>query len=882
LPEATTAAPAANLPPVVNITSPGAFSGFSYNYSTNTETDGRIQTLTPVTATIDDPNGDLASWSLVLRPIDLASGVTAADIPLASGTSPVGTQRNSDGTLVNPNGDVVATLDPTQYPNGNYDLILTGTDAGGRVSTSVVEVSLYSAAKLGNFTLPVNDLTFNVPGGQPITVNITLPGGGQHAFEFLPIPTNYDAGEQPSPYGASTGYTDYYIQFVCVDGSGATLSVPGDIHSPVNDRADLTYDAHDNEFFDANGDPYFPTLTNLGDVSGGNQYTVKTTDGSVYNLNATTGKLTSSVDPDGNTTTYSAGGITENGYQLKIVRDGPANTISSIYLADASGDMIGNPITYSYDSTTDNLTSVTDRLGQTTQYVYDTAPSMSHYLTQVIGPNNIPTLTATYNAQNQLATLAGPTGAPADTGVSSDGSSGSQTVTDLDGNVTENIYDAEGDVARSIQTLKDSSGNITGYLVTAHDYTYGSPDVLDAIVNGTTQPSDITTVYSYNDLNQLTDELATNTATDEPVFSDQYDLNADGTRQDVIETQYNGDGSVFAKTQTNWSYDADGRMTDEQLVILNDGTGGTSDANGHAPAAYDDVVKFDLANNRVEEDTTGGTDGAGVIDYTYNSDDQLLTEDRTGSNAYAITYGHTTSGVFIKGYDAWGNQTEQHRTGTNPEDDVYTWDLQGNMTSAAVTVSGTTATTDYAYDSNGVRTSETTNAGTSTAATTFYLNDPNNPTGYTKAVEEKQGATAATATVSRSYVLGLKVEGQSDSTNGKVYYLTDGHGSTRALVNTSGAVIERYDYDAFGTMLLGQQIDPTTQAVTNITAATAATPWLFGGDGLYDPSTGWTYQLARWRDGFRFTSSDTFAGDPSSPISLHRYLYADVDPANAG
>jgi YD repeat-containing protein len=317
--------------------------------------------------------------------------------------------------------------------------------------------------------------------------------------------------------------------------------------------------------------------------------------------------------------------------------------------------------------------------------------------------------------------------------------------TSTDGTNTHYGYDAQGQLQDVHVTELDGSA-----VDQTTTYAYDPAGNLASV----TQPDDVTTVYNYNDLNRLTDELATNTATNEPIFSDHYDLNADGTRQDVIETQYNGDGSVFAKTQTDWSYDADGRMTEEQLVILNDGTGGTTDADGHAPAAYDDVFKFDLANNRVEEDTTGGADGAGVITYTYDSDDQLLTENRTGSNAFAITYGHTTSGVFFKGYDAWGNQIEQHRTGTDPEDDIYTWNLQGNMTSAAVTTNGTTSTTDYTYDSNGVRTRETTNAGTS-AATTFYLNDPNNPTGYTKAVEEKQGATAATATVSRSYVLGL-------------------------------------------------------------------------------------------------------------------------------
>lgn len=78
---------------------------------------------------------------------------------------------------------------------------------------------------------------------------------------------------------------------------------------------ELQYDAENNEFFDAStGDPYNPAVAAFG-----NQYAVETADGSVYNLNATTGDLTTSIDPNGNTTTYAANSISENGYQLVTV-----------------------------------------------------------------------------------------------------------------------------------------------------------------------------------------------------------------------------------------------------------------------------------------------------------------------------------------------------------------------------------------------------------------------------------------------------------------------------------------------------------------------------------------------------------------------------------
>ena len=128
--------------------------------------------------------------------------------------------------------------------------------------------------------------------------------------------------------------------------------------------------------------------------------------------------------------------------------------------------------------------------------------------------------------------------------------------------------------------------------------------------------------------------------------------------------------------------------------------------------------------------------------------------------------------------------------------DIYAYDLRSRMTSDVTTTTAGTTTTDYAYDTSGVLASETTpSTGSGQATTIYYLNDPNNPTGYTKAIQE---STTLAGPATLSYVLGLKVEGQSDATNGTLYLITDGHGSTRALVNLSGGVVQTYDYDAFG------------------------------------------------------------------------------------
>jgi RHS repeat-associated protein len=84
-------------------------------------------------------------------------------------------------------------------------------------------------------------------------------------------------------------------------------------------------------------------------------------------------------------------------------------------------------------------------------------------------------------------------------------------------------------------------------------------------------------------------------------------------------------------------------------------------------------------------------------------------------------------------------------------------------------------------------------------------------------------------------------------------------------VNLNGSTVTTYDYDAFGNAL-------------DFDATTALTPWLFGGDGQYDPSTGFTYQLARWRDGDVFTSTDSIDVSPGDTANANLFLYGGANP----
>ena len=83
-------------------------------------------------------------------------------------------------------------------------------------------------------------------------------------------------------------------------------------------------------------------------------------------------------------------------------------------------------------------------------------------------------------------------------------------------------------------------------------------------------------------------------------------------------------------------------------------------------------------------------------------------------------------------------------------------------------------------------------------------------------------------------------------------------------------VSDRYGYSAFGEMA---SRTPSTGGTAN--------PFLFNAQ-QFDVASGDYYLRARYYDqsNGRFISQDPYGGDSQDPVSLHRYLYANVDPLN--
>ena len=193
-------------------------------------------------------------------------------------------------------------------------------------------------------------------------------------------------------------------------------------------------------------------------------------------------------------------------------------------------------------------------------------------------------------------------------------------------------------------------------------------------------------------------------------------------------------------------------------------------------------------------------------------------------------------------YDANGNTKVSNGK-------TYNYDFENKLTS---TSDGIT----IVYDGDGNRVSKTVNG-----ATTNYLVDTNNLTGYAQVVEE-----IVSGQVTKQYSFGHDLISQRQS-SGVSFYGYDGHGSARQLTNSLATVTDTYDYDAFGNLI-------------NRTGTTDNN-YLYAGE-QFDADLGFYYNRARYlnTDSGRFISQDNYEGSSNDPKSLHKYLYAGNNPVD--
>ncbi|MGH1429386.1 MAG: Ig-like domain-containing protein [Arenicella sp.] len=585
------------------------------------------------------------------------------------------------------------------------------------------------------------------------------------------------------------------------------------------------------------------------------------------------GNMTGMTDANGNTTTYIYNALDQK------VQTTFANTSTMLEGLDALSrktsmtDQAGVVTNYEYDKL-GRLVKVIDALGQETAYTYD---SVGNKLTQTDAEGR--TTTWAYDALGRVISRTLPLGQQETFVYDEVGNLIEHT--DFKGQTTTHSYDVNNRLTQSLYAdglmetfVYDAVGNRTQ-------------------ANKTENSVTTTTNYVYDTQNRLSSETQFVGTADEVTLSYVYD--AQGNRTQLTEAQ----GALTRVT--NYTFDVLNRLstvTDPEANVTTyqyDAVGnrsGMTHANGNkVNYAYDELNRLTTLNHVDSADAiikgfaytlhptgrrTQITENSGrTTTYTYDTLYRLTTENITdsvnGNHSAEYTYDKVGNRTFevVNGVSTAYMVDDNDRlvqTGGN----LYTHDANGNTLTQTLDGVVTTYTynaknelvgsneagsaTAYLYNTEGVRIGK----GDSTSQT-LYTVDHNRD--YAQVLAESVNGTLAV-----NYTYGDDLISQKRGTQTSTYHY-DGLGSTRALSDQTGAIANEYDYEAFGEVL-------------NQTGTTE-NDYLFTGE-QFDSTLGMSYLRQRYynQNVGRFHTMDTWMGVNSDPVTLHKYLYANVDPAN--
>ncbi len=878
----------------------------------------RTYTVSGEIATVTDPAGNVTAFTY-----DASGSVLTTTDPRGGVTTNVYDGKGNLTQITDALGSITTFTCDAQ---GN---VLTDTDPAGSVTTFEYDARgnlIRQTDPLGQVT----EFTYDARGNRLSEVRTRTVAGG--ATEFLTTTFLYDqSGRLVStthPDGSTETQTFDPLGRLTsrTDSRGGTTTSVHDAQGrlartifPDGTSEDTTYDAEGRELtnsdragrttalsYDAAGQlvtttfPDGATTTNTFDAAG--QLIAQTdergyTTSFVYDA---AGRRAQTIDGLGNATsfTYDANGnlvaVTNALGQTTTFTVDALNRRSATTFADGTSqsatfdalsrrvsdtDQAGQVIVLGYDAL-GRLTAVTDPLSQTTSYTYD---EIGNRRTQTDANGHVTTFG--YDAMGRQTSRTLPDGSTETVIYNADGSVASHTdflgqVTsftyDLDSRLTRRdhadgsavtwtytptgqqasyadargttsfTYDARDRVisktapdARRLGYTYDAAGNRTsltatvGAAVLTTTYAYDALSRLltvaepsggvlthtyDAAGNRVALafPNGITTTTAYDQLHRLT-SLTTATSTGGVLQSFGFTLDPTGRRTRIDEA----DG-----TSRSYNYDVLSRLTQERVT---DVAGGLIVQRDFA---------YDPVGNRLTLTRDSSSGDPTTTSNTYDARDRLLTEGTT-------SYSWNTNGNMI--------------SKSGPDGAVYGWNSERRLR-GVTQADGTSVVTLYDPDGVRVRT-EVTPPGGPTEVTDFLV-DTTGPLSHV--VVESDGAGDVVAHYVRGdELLSLLRPGSGE----RRFFHADGLGSVRLLTDDAAAVADRYLYTAFGVLVDHVGADPQ--------------PYRFTGES-FDPNVGFYFNRARWLDvaSGRFVSMDPFDGVLGDPISLHRYLYAQLDPAN--
>ena len=498
------------------------------------------------------------------------------------------------------------------------------------------------------------------------------------------------------------------------------------------------------------------------------------------------------------------------------------------------------------------------------------------------------------------------------------------TVTDANGNVTTNTYDALNRVLTANTICSDTSKNVS------KSYVYDNMGrVRSKTANG------VQTSYQYDIFGRVYQELSPKSfkgyfyegvsqyAKEQLVginhqtmySSTQYEYDAEMRIAQVKESgnltatyTYDANGNKVSETLANgvvstYSYNGCNKVT--KLVTKS----GNSDISSYEYSYYldgSDACKVRNENGTIET-TSYDYDGlkrltresisngktADTYSYEYDDYGNRSKMVANGSEEYETVYDYTVNGKYtallqkeIKTVEETSNATISDGLAISPtdlitstaadaktEETAYSYDANGNQITKTAESKTETNTYDGLNQLIGFTDGETTasykyNAdGLRTSKTVDGKTINHIWDGNKQIVVDMDDSDWYSAEV---YVRGTNLLAKFSKQSGNVktdyqYYTQNAHGDVVNLTDADGAVTKSYTYDAFG---VEQNID---DADTNA--------FRYCGE-YYDAETGTIYLRARYYSPTtgRFISRDTFVGRKEDPLSLNKYTYCANNP----